>query len=80
METLGNFSIFPIILKPGKIHVLGDALSRAPHIAFNSLEIPFIQLDSAIGSYENDHFFGQLYKPWMVKKLRIQLRRIKLRI
>ena len=32
LETLGNFGIFPINLKPGKIHVLGDVLSRAPHI------------------------------------------------
>ena len=28
-ETLGNFGVFPITLKPGKIHVLGDTLSRA---------------------------------------------------
>ncbi len=33
LETLGNIGIFPINLKPGNIHVLGDALSRAPHIA-----------------------------------------------
>ena len=32
LETLGNFGIFPINLKPGKIHVHGDVLSRAPHI------------------------------------------------
>ena len=29
-DTLGNFGIFPITLKPGKRHVLGDVLSRAP--------------------------------------------------
>ncbi len=60
LETLGNFGIFPITLKPGKIHVLGDTLSRAPYIAFNALEIPFIELDSVIESYENDQFFGQI--------------------
>ena len=26
LGTLGNFGIFPITLKPGKIHVLGDVL------------------------------------------------------
>jgi RNase H-like domain found in reverse transcriptase len=30
LETLGNFGIFPINLKPGRVHVLGDVLSRAP--------------------------------------------------
>jgi hypothetical protein len=30
LETLGNFGIFPINLKAGKVHVLGDILSRAP--------------------------------------------------
>lgn len=30
IETLGNFGIFPMTLKLGKIHVLGDTLSRAP--------------------------------------------------
>ncbi len=47
-------------MQPGKIHVRGDALSRAPHIAFNAVEIPFIELDSVIGSYENDQFFGPI--------------------
>ncbi len=32
METLGNFGIFPITLKYGKVHVFGDALSRIPQI------------------------------------------------
>ena len=31
-ETLGNFGLFPITLKPGKIQVLGDTLSRALHM------------------------------------------------
>ncbi len=26
----------------------------------NSLEIPFLELDSVIGSFENDHFFGPI--------------------
>lgn len=32
LKTPGNFVIFPIDLKQGKIHVIGDVLSRAPHI------------------------------------------------
>lgn len=31
IETLGNFGIFRITFKPDKIHLLEDALSRAPH-------------------------------------------------
>lgn len=31
VHTLGNFGIFPIVLEKGKIHVLGDALSRIPN-------------------------------------------------
>jgi len=71
LETLGNFGIFPITLKQGKIHVLGDALSRAPHVAkpdsdldvsFNTVEIPEFQLDSIIGHYEEDQFLGPIVK------------------
>lgn len=80
LKTLCNFGIFPITLKPGKIRVVVDALSRAPHIAFNALELPFIQIYSVIGSYEMISSSVQLYKPWMVNKFRIQLRRIKPRI
>ncbi len=35
------------------MHVLGDALSTAPHITFDALEIPFVELDSVIASYAN---------------------------
>ena len=40
LETLGNFGVFPITLKPGKIHVLGDALPRAPHILNGDSQVP----------------------------------------
>ena len=30
LDTLSNFGIFPITLKPGKVHVLGDVLTKAP--------------------------------------------------
>ncbi len=32
LETIGNIGIFPITLKSGKVHVLGDALSKIPQI------------------------------------------------
>ena len=44
LETLGNFGVFPINLKPGKIHVLGDTLSRAPQLLINDLEV--LRMDS----------------------------------
>ncbi len=69
LETLGNFGIFPINLKPGRIHVLGDTLSRAPQTAFNAVEIPFIELDSVIGRYENDQFFGPIIQAMNRKEI-----------
>ena len=67
-ETLGNFGIFPITLKPGKIHVLGDTLSRAPHASIdddpvvNDVEVPYIQFEEVISGYEDDQFFGPIVK------------------
>ena len=66
VETLGNFGIFPITLKPGKIHVLGDTLSRAPHAkgdaSLNDVEVPFIRFEDVIVGYEDDQFFGPIVK------------------
>ena len=69
LETLGNFGIFPITLKPGSIHVLGDVLSRAPHIMngkdgtmLNSLEVPFIEFEDVVTRYDDDQFFGPVVK------------------
>ena len=58
LETLGNFGIFPINLKPGKIHVLGDTLSRAPHAIMNVLEVLKIDLNEITDGYESDKFYG----------------------
>ena len=62
LETLGNFGIFPITLKPRKIHVLGDALSRAPQVIkgeteINDVEVPSIDLNDVLSGYEGDKFF-----------------------
>ena len=73
LETLGNFGVFPITLKPGKIHVLGDVLSRAPHapdndVNVNDMEVPFIQFEDVIREYDDDQLFGPvaraLNKKW----------------
>ena len=60
LETLGNFGIFPITLKPGKIHVLGDVLSRAPHVLsgnssslkVNDVEVFRAEFEDFIPNYE----------------------------
>lgn len=39
LETFGNFGIFPINLKSGKIHVLGGTLSRAPQLLIHDREV-----------------------------------------
>ena len=62
LETLGNFGIFPINLKPGKIHVLGDALSRVPNARMNTMHITRIAADDIIGDYEDDKLFGPVMK------------------
>jgi hypothetical protein len=36
-DILGNYEIFPITIF-GEVHVLGDALSRAPHVMTSSDE------------------------------------------
>lgn len=67
-ETHGNFGVFPITLKPGKIHMLGDTLSRAPHASIdddpvvNDVEVPYIQFYDVISEYENDQFFGPIVR------------------
>ena len=48
--------MFPITLKPGKMHVLGDVLSRAPHVMekiddgllCNDVEVSFVKHEDVI--------------------------------
>lgn len=68
LETFGNFGIFPINLKPGKIHVLGDTLSRAPQLLINDLEVLKIDPEVLL-SYEEDEFYGPLLKVMEGKNL-----------
>lgn len=66
VETLGNFGVFPITLKPGKIHVLGDSLSRAPHAKdnpdVNAIYVPYINFSDVIMSYDEDQFFRPIVR------------------
>jgi RNase H-like domain found in reverse transcriptase len=65
LETLGNFRIFPINLKQGRVHVLGYVLSRAPHTistedissaVINDVEIPVVDYSDFKRNYEHDQF------------------------
>ncbi len=44
-------------------------MSRASHVAFNGLENPLIELDSVIGSYKNDQFFGPIVQTMNGKEI-----------
>ena len=58
--NVGAFEIFPINLKPFKIHVLGDRLSRAPQIRVNDVEISTPSLDFITNGYKYDELYGPL--------------------
>ncbi len=60
LETLGNFGIFLINLNPGKIHVLGDSLSRAPLASVNILEIFQVVPENVTLGYKDDPFYGSV--------------------
>jgi hypothetical protein len=71
-EILGNYGIFPITMKPGKVHVLGDVLSRAPHVmnssdetsaVVNTTEIPRFDRSDIVRNYEADQFCGPIVRP-----------------
>ena len=86
LETLGNFGIFAITLKPGKIHVLGAVLSRAPHVMekiddgllCNDVEVPFVKHEDVITRYDEDQFFGPVVKAMEEEWPQDQIQRRKL--
>lgn len=68
-EILCKFFIFPMGLKPGKIHVLRDDMSRAAHVKeddgqvyVNYLEVPYITCYDLIGENEYYMFFRPVVK------------------
>lgn len=55
------------MLKTGRIYVLSDALSSAPHAeeadaVVNDVEVLFIKFDDVMFGYEDDQFFEQIMK------------------
>ena len=67
LGTLGNFGIFPFTLKPGKINVLRDALSRAPQLGndetkITGVEVPSIDVNDVLSDYDGDQFFGPIVR------------------
>jgi len=67
---LSQFNISKVNLKPGRVHVLGDVLSRAPHVMNEtSLDInnaqassaPVVRMDFA-EHYDGDQFFGPIWR------------------
>ena len=65
LEELSSFGIFPINLKAGKLHVLGDVLSRAPHVlkeasSFNNVDILSFDTKFIEEHYEKDQFLGPI--------------------
>lgn len=66
LDTMVNFCIFPITLKPGKIHVLGDEMCRDPHekddASFHDVEVLFISFEDDIVCYEDGQFFAEIIK------------------
>lgn len=68
LEVLANFNISAMNLKPGKLHILGDALSRIPDMAIlGNLETHGDIIDGEMFSgdwedYESDQLFGPIYR------------------
>lgn len=71
VHILSNFGIFPITLQSGKIHVLGDALSRLPHAPSRDEQtvsaIATVQSrqpihDQIAAALVSDLFFGKIWK------------------
>lgn len=57
---MGIFGILPITLKPEKIHVLADVLSKIAYDkeVVNEVEVPYFEFSKFIKEYDDDQFFG----------------------
>ena len=69
LETLSNFGIFPITLRKGSIHVLGDALSGVRHSEekmeiqnISSIQMGIETTNEYRKSIQNDQFFGPIIR------------------
>ena len=67
LELLSQFGIRKVNLRPGRVHVLGDVLSRAPHIMEQDLlaanATSAVSLDIEFGEqYAGDQMFGPIVR------------------
>lgn len=65
LELFGQFGISKMSLRPGRVHVLGDVLSRAPHVMSGILQVGNMELSKAkidLG-FEKFYFEDQLWGP-----------------
>lgn len=54
--------MFPITLKPGKVHGFGDALSRISNdrAVVNKVEVPYINFSKVINDYDDKKYFRSI--------------------
>lgn len=67
LDLFAQFGITKVTLKPGRVHVLGDVLSRAPHVMeeIALLNHTSVSVPDAIPfhmDYETDQLFGPIVK------------------
>ena len=68
LDLLGQFGISKPTLVSGKVHVLGDALSRAPHVLsgsfeLNNISVSRVALDFNFDKlYDTDQFFKPIFR------------------
>lgn len=71
LDLLSQYNICQVNLIPGRIHVLGDVLSRAPHIMKENIELSNLELSYLNGNYVSqfiegkytmDQLFGPIYE------------------
>lgn len=68
LELFAQFGITRVNLKPGRVHVLGDVLSRAPHIMEDTTLVNTVSASGVQGAlpfhpeYEDDQLFGPIVK------------------
>ena len=63
LDLLSQFSIKDVSLKPGRVHVLVDVLSRAPHVIegleVTNMQVSIVSLDLGFeAQYASDQLFG----------------------
>lgn len=63
LEWLASYSIWEVFLKPGRIYVLGEALSCVPDVSVGNFQWDAFNVDNLqnlVGDYSNDQIFGPI--------------------